>query len=83
MAQDDAVIGCTGVLLIGTRGTAGPGEVLVRIRGGSEAFLAWSAEPLPKGATVLVIDSRGNRQVDVMEWSDPLDASAGSTGDAG
>ncbi|WP_411121387.1 hypothetical protein [Streptomyces sp. x-19] len=83
MAQDDAVIGCTGVLLIGTRGTAGPGEVLVRIRGGSEAFLAWSAEPLPKGATVLVIDSRGNRQVDVMEWSDPLDASAGTTGDAG
>ncbi|MCE4948307.1 MULTISPECIES: hypothetical protein [Streptomyces] len=83
MAQDDAVIGCAGVLLIGTRGTAGPGEVLVRIRGGSEAFLAWSAEPLPKGATVLVIDSRGNRQVDVMEWSDPLDASAGSTGDAG
>ncbi|MER7989401.1 hypothetical protein ABTY53_27985 [Streptomyces noursei] len=83
MAQDDAVIGCTGVLLIGTRGTAGPGEVLVRIRGGSEAFLAWSVEPLPKGATVLVIDSRGNRQVDVMEWSDPLDASAGATGDAG
>ncbi|WP_275463690.1 hypothetical protein [Streptomyces noursei] len=83
MAQDDAVIGCAGVLLIGTRGTAGPGEVLVRIRGGSEAFLAWSAEPLPKGATVLVIDSRGNRQVDVMEWSDPLDASAGTTGDAG
>ncbi|MFB6606199.1 hypothetical protein ACFCXR_26305 [Streptomyces noursei] len=83
MAQDDEVIGCAGVLLIGTRGTAGPGEVLVRIRGGSEAFLAWSAEPLPKGATVLVIDSRGNRQVDVMEWSDPLDASAGSTGDAG
>ncbi|MFH8679319.1 hypothetical protein [Streptomyces lydicus] len=83
MAQDDAVIGCTGVLLIGTRGAAGPGEVLVRVRGGSEAFLAWSADPLPVGATVLVIDSRGRRQVDVMEWADPLDASAGDAGDAG
>ncbi|AOP50683.1 hypothetical protein [Streptomyces lydicus] len=83
MAQDDAVIGCTGVLLIGTRGAAGPGEVLVRVRGGSETFLAWSADPLPVGATVLVIDSRGRRQVDVMEWADPLDASAGDAGDAG
>ncbi|MCK7626846.1 hypothetical protein MUU72_27735 [Streptomyces sp. RS10V-4] len=83
MARDDAVVGCTGVLLIGTRGAAGPGEVLVRIRGGSEAFLAWSAEPLPVGATVLVIDSRGTRQVDVMEWADPLDAPPGDAGDAG
>ncbi|QHC23535.1 hypothetical protein [Streptomyces sp. GS7] len=77
MVRDDAVFGCTGVLLIGTRGAAGPGEVLVRVRGGSEAFLAWSAEPLPARTTVLVIESRGNRQVDVMEWADPLDASPG------
>ncbi|MFJ6748140.1 MULTISPECIES: hypothetical protein [unclassified Streptomyces] len=83
MAQDEAVIGCTGELLIGTRGAAGPGEVLVRIRGGSEAFLAWSAEPLPAGATVLVIESRGSRQVDVIEWTDPLDALTGDAGNAG
>ncbi|MEU9118368.1 hypothetical protein AB0C96_00650 [Streptomyces sp. NPDC048506] len=83
MALDDAVIGCTGVLLIGTRGAAGPGEVLVRVRGGTEAFLAWSAEPLPVGAAVLVIESRGNRQVDVMEWADPLDALPGDAGNAG
>ncbi|MEU5434332.1 hypothetical protein AB0G73_13255 [Streptomyces sp. NPDC020719] len=72
MEQDDAVIGCTGEVLIGTRGPAGPGEVLVRVRGGSETFLAWSEEPLPRGAKVLVVDSRGIRQVDVIEWSDPL-----------
>jgi hypothetical protein len=76
MTRDDAVIGCTGELLIATRGAAGPGEVLVRIRGGSEAFLAWSDEPLPKGSTVLVVDSRGTRQVDVIEWADPLDVPA-------
>ncbi|MEU4171942.1 hypothetical protein AB0F46_34320 [Streptomyces sp. NPDC026665] len=74
MVQDEAVIGCTGELLIGTRGSAGPGEILVRVRGGSETFLAWSREPLPKGATALVIESRGCRTVDVIEWADPLDA---------
>ncbi|CAG7658453.1 hypothetical protein [Actinacidiphila bryophytorum] len=77
MARDDAVIGCTGELLVGTRGAQGPGEVLVRVRGGTEAFLAWSDDPLPKGATVLVVDSRGTRQVDVIEWADPLEAPAG------
>jgi hypothetical protein len=73
MPADEAVIGCTGRLLIGTRGSAGPGEVLVRVRGGSEAFLAWSEQPLAAGTTVLVIESRGARQVDVIEWTDPLD----------
>jgi membrane protein implicated in regulation of membrane protease activity len=77
VARDDAVIGRTGELLVGTRGAEGPGEVLVRVRGGTEAFLAWSDDPLPKGATVLVVDSRGTRQVDVIEWADPLDAPAG------
>jgi hypothetical protein len=72
MARDDAVIGCIGVLRIATRGTAGPGEVEVKIRGGSETYIAWSAEPLPRGATVLVIETRGNRTVDVSEWADPL-----------
>jgi hypothetical protein len=76
MARDDAVIGCTGQLLIATRGVAGPGEVLVPVRGGTEAFLAWSEEPLPKGTTVLVVDSRGTRQVDVISWVDPLEAPA-------
>lgn len=83
MTSDDAVIGCTGVIIVATRGQAGPGEALVRVRGGSETFLAWSAEPLVKGAPVLVVESRGARQVDVIEWADPLDASAGGTGDAG
>jgi len=74
VVADEAVIGRTGELLIGTRGSAGPGEVLVSVRGGTEAFLAWSEEPLSRGTTVLVVESRGSRQVDVIEWADPLDA---------
>ena len=72
MEKDESSIGRVGVLIVGTRGTAGPGEVLVKIRGGSEAFLAWSEKPLPRGATVLVVESRGARAVDVIEWEDVL-----------
>jgi hypothetical protein len=72
MAHDEALIGCIGKLIVASRGAAGPGEVLVRVRGGSETFIAWSAEPLPKGATVLVIESRGHRAVDVSPWDDPF-----------
>jgi hypothetical protein len=72
MSPDASVIGCIGTLTIGTRGASGPGEVLVKIRGGTETFIAWSPEPLPKNASVLVIDSRGGREVDVSEWNDPL-----------
>ncbi|BBJ42250.1 hypothetical protein SSPO_049680 [Streptomyces antimycoticus] len=55
----------------------------MRVRGGSETFLAWSADPLPPGASVLVIDFRGSRQVDVIEWTDPLNASSGMADGAG
>jgi hypothetical protein len=72
VARDESSIGRVGVLTVATRGEAGAGEVLIKIRGGSEAFLAWSQTPLPKGATVLVIESRGMRAVDVIEWEDTL-----------
>jgi hypothetical protein len=72
LARDESSVGCVGVLIVGTRGGDGPGEVLIKIRGGSEAFLAWSEKPLPRGATVLVIESRGARAVDVIEWEDAL-----------
>jgi hypothetical protein len=72
VARDESSIGRIGVLTVATRGKGGPGEVHIKIRGGSETFLAWSEKPLPKGATVLVIESRGERAVDVIEWEDGL-----------
>jgi len=72
VAGDQSLIGSIGVLIVGTRGQAGPGEVLLKVRGGREAYLAWSIDPIPRGKTVLVIESRGTRAVDVSEWTDPL-----------
>jgi hypothetical protein len=72
VARDETSIGRIGVLTVATRGGDGPGEVHVKIRGGTETFLAWSEQPLPKGATVLIVESRGARAVDVVEWDDVL-----------
>jgi hypothetical protein len=72
LARDESAIGRVGVLIVGTRGPGGPGEVRIRIRGGSENYLAWSHRPLPEGTVVLVIEYLGPRTVDVREWTDPL-----------
>jgi hypothetical protein len=82
LAKDESCIGCVGVLTVATRGSEGPGEVRVKIRGGSETFLAWSESPLSRGATVLVTESRGKRVVDVIEWDDVLGDSPGLPGDS-
>ncbi|HUN77387.1 MAG TPA: hypothetical protein VMU32_00535 [Solirubrobacteraceae bacterium] len=73
MSADDSAVGLSGKLTLATRGAAGPGEVLLKVRGGTESYIAWSEQPLARGAGVLVISARGNREVDVMEWDDPLD----------
>jgi membrane protein implicated in regulation of membrane protease activity len=70
MAGDEAEVGCVGVVTLATRGSSGPGEVHIRIRGGSESYRAWSEQPLPRGTTVLVVGARGARTVDVVEWDD-------------
>ncbi|WP_082122909.1 hypothetical protein [Mycobacterium nebraskense] len=66
--SDASAIGCVGTLTVATRGTSGAGEVLVTVGGAKEAFLAWSDQPLPKGAEVLVVDVRGARTVVVEPW---------------
>jgi hypothetical protein len=56
--------------LIGTLGRVtvsipvnGPGEVLLPVRGGTEAFAAWSDEPIPRHRRVVVVDTLSARSV--------------------
>ena len=65
---DVSLVGCIGSLIVATRGDAGAGEVLLNVRGAKEAYLAWSYQPLARGTTVLVIDTRGARTVVVEPW---------------
>jgi hypothetical protein len=72
VSPEDPVVGCVGKVITATRGVDGPGEVLVSVRGGTEAYLAWSEEPLALNTSVIVFNSRGERTVDVMQFdSDP------------
>lgn len=80
MVRDESCVGLLGVLIVGTRGSAGPGEALVKIRGGSETYLAWSDTPLRKDTTVLIVASRGARTVDVIEWDASPDELADGAG---
>jgi hypothetical protein len=68
--RDLSAIGCLGVVSVATRGAAGTGEVMISVRGGSEAFLAWSDQPLAKGVQVVVVDVRGPRTVQVVPSDD-------------
>ncbi len=67
------MVGTTGRLILPTRGTDGPGEVMLAMRGGTEAYIAWSEQPLPRGCEVLVWNSRGNRSVDVLQFESAAD----------
>jgi hypothetical protein len=73
MTPDQSAVGTWGVITTATRGPDGPGEVLLRIGGGTESYLAYSEEPLPRGSEVLVFNSRGNRCVDVMQFGSEPD----------
>jgi hypothetical protein len=46
----------------------GPGEVLVPVRGGSEAFAAWADQPIPRHAQVLVVEHTSARSVVVVPF---------------
>lgn len=71
---DVSVIGRTGDLTVASRGRDGCGEVQLSVRGGVETYLAWSQEPLPEGAEVLVVRALGPRTVEVVPWIDPFES---------
>jgi hypothetical protein len=70
--SDDDPVGRVGQLYVATRGNSGPGEVSVAIRGGRETFIAHSQEPIPEGATVLIVGLQPGRVVIVEPWTEFL-----------
>jgi hypothetical protein len=69
MYPDQSCVGAIGTVIVATRGEEGPGEVLLQLKGGTEAYIAWSEHPLEQGAGIIVYNSRGGRTVDVMEFT--------------
>jgi membrane protein implicated in regulation of membrane protease activity len=64
-SEEAGLIGTEAVVTHPTRGADGPGEVTVRQGGGTEVYIAWSENPLPKGTPVVIYQTRGARTVDV------------------
>jgi len=63
-------VGLQGIMVVASRGIDGPGEVELPIRGGSELFIARSAQPIDRGASVLCVQSLGPRTVFVAPWNE-------------
>ena len=60
-AQDD-LLGKVGRVTVSIPAN-GPGEVLLPVRGGSEAFAALSDEPIPRHTRVVVVERTSARSV--------------------
>ncbi len=61
----ESAVGKTGRVTTRIAGGKRPGEVSVAIRGGVEWFIAYSDEEIAINQAVLVVSSRGGREVDV------------------
>ncbi|GAC67628.1 hypothetical protein [Gordonia soli] len=62
------MVGSTGVVTLAIAGGDGIGEVELALAGGTERYLARSADPIEVDATVLVIGVEPGRIVDVERW---------------
>jgi hypothetical protein len=62
------------------RGSAGPGEIRIVVAGIAHYYIAYAQTAIPIGTEVLVINFRGDRQVDVEPWTG---LSAGGSGPGG
>ncbi|MFC4950671.1 hypothetical protein [Pseudonocardia sp. GCM10023141] len=65
------LVGKIGSVTMRVRGGVLCGEVRVVVGGLPHYYIAFSPEPIPIGSRVLVINSRGARQIDVEPWVEP------------
>jgi hypothetical protein len=59
--MDQGLVGTIGYLTL----PVSPGEVMLPVRGGTEAFAAFADEPIAKYARIVVVECRSARSVTV------------------
>lgn len=67
----EALVGKVGEVVVRIEGAAGPGEVSLLVDGMRERYFAHAPEEVPIGRRVLVVQDRGDRNVDVELWTLP------------
>jgi hypothetical protein len=63
-----SLVGRVGTVCVGVRGGDRPGEVRVVVEGLPHFYIAFCSQTVPEGRQVLIINSRGSRQLDVEPW---------------
>jgi hypothetical protein len=61
----ESLIGCQGTVTVAIRGQEGPGEIEISLDGGTQTYIAHSDQPIAKGATAVIFETRPGRHVDV------------------
>jgi hypothetical protein len=64
---DESLLGKMGRVTVSIP-AGGPGEVLIAVRGGSEAFAAWSDEPIARHSRIVVVECLSARSVFVTQF---------------
>ncbi len=59
--ETDGVVGKAAYVTVAIPGGPQAGEVLVRVRGGTESYIAYADQPVGLGAQVVVVANRGAR----------------------
>jgi hypothetical protein len=59
---DESLLGKVGRVTVSIP-VDGPGEVVLPVRGGSEAFAAWSDEAIPRYSRVVVVECMSARSI--------------------
>jgi len=65
--ESEVLVGRTAHVTVAIPGGDKAGEVVLRVRGGSEAFIAFADQHVDAGAQVVVVDDRGARMVVVTQ----------------
>jgi len=78
--RSSTLVGRIGTVVHAVRGSVGPGEIRIVVAGIAHYYIAYAQTAIPIGTDVLVINFRGDRQVDVEPWTG---LSAGGNGAGG
>jgi len=62
-AETDGVVGRPAYVTVEIPGGGRAGEVVLRVRGGTESYIAFSDQPVEVGTEVVVLADRGARSV--------------------
>jgi hypothetical protein len=62
-AEPDSVVGRPAYVTVAIPGGDRAGEVFLRVRGGTESYIAFADQPVEVGAQVVVLADRGARSV--------------------